>query len=186
MNLLVSLEPNVLQRTDAAPIGLGGYSLKSGIAWCIPIPLEYQGRLSQNFVEYLASVVGIKVTLLYNEIQPGDCVMSLTDNTSAMGWLRKSNFARDGEQMLHFELARDLANQTLQQGFCLSSQWFAGIENLVADALPYHYHGGFISPEAGKSKAQNFRFDASHLNNQSSILGIVPRQRGQYGHAPIL
>jgi hypothetical protein len=140
LNLLVCREPNTLLRTDGAPYGIGGYSLKTGIAWRIQIPIEFQGRLSQNFIEYLGCAVGIKVAIMTGEIEPEDCVMSLTDNTSAMGWLRKSNFAPNSEQDLHFRLSRDLAQMTLKHGFCLYSQWFAGVENVVADALSRWFH----------------------------------------------
>ena len=135
LNLLTCREPEFIYRTDACPAGIGGYSLTTGRAWQWAIPEEFYGYFSQNFLEFLGCVVGIKLSLLEDDVPPAACLLSLTDNTSAMGWLRKSNFPPDGEQAFHFELARELAELLLQHDVCLYSQWFAGIDNEVADFL---------------------------------------------------
>lgn len=144
MNLLVEREPDHYLRTDACEHGLGGFNLATGRAWQWEIPEHLRNRASINFLEFLACVIGILLTVHEgSNVAPSDVFMSLTDNTSAMGWLRKSNFLTnsDGQarptydQTAHYTLARELAATLLKHDIGLHSQWFAGIDNVIADYL---------------------------------------------------
>ena len=144
MNLLVEREPDHYLRTDACEHGLGGFNLSTGRAWQWEIPATLRHRASINFLEFLACVIGILLTIHEDKhVAPGDVFMSLTDNTSAMGWLRKSNFLTNSEgqprpthdQTAHYNLARELAATLLEHDIGLNSQWFAGIDNVIADFL---------------------------------------------------
>ncbi len=65
--------------------------------------------------------------------------MSMTDNTTAEGWLKKSNFSKLGENPIQasvrIEAARMQATLFLKRGLKSYSQWFKGERNEVLDAL---------------------------------------------------
>lgn len=96
INTLVFRSPNNISMSDACEYQLGGFSLWTGQAWRWPIPSPWIGRHSINFLEFVACATGILLLLFENKIQAGDCVLSIADNTSAVGWLRKTNFDPKG------------------------------------------------------------------------------------------
>ena len=63
LNLLITREPSNILRTDACEHGLGGYPLKTGWAWRWEIPFHLRGRKLINFLEFLACVVGIMLSI---------------------------------------------------------------------------------------------------------------------------
>jgi hypothetical protein len=99
--------PDHFGRSDAFEGGLGGYDLTTGRAWRFPIPPELQHRKSQNFLEYLACMIQLICMLVDNKWDRGDCFLSIGDNTSALGWIHKSNFQPEtnAEQASHLALA---------------------------------------------------------------------------------
>ena len=123
MNIVTYREPNQFSRTDACEYGLGGYSRKSGRAWRWPIQPADQDKYSINFLEFLASVIGFLLEL--TDAQASDCFLCETDNTTAEGWLRKSNFEGPDHQH-HLELARGLAEKLMEHDVCLYSQYYPG------------------------------------------------------------
>ena len=139
MNLLVSRLPDHIIRTDACEEGLGGFSLTTGRAWRYRIPDDAKNSKSINYLEFLACIAGIMVSLHDGQGQKGDCFLSLGDNTSSLGWLRKSNFAAEAEQPSHSALARAFATTMADNGVCHFSQWFPGKDNDAADILSRNY-----------------------------------------------
>jgi len=135
LNLLTTREPNNILRTDACEHGLGVYSLKTGPAWRWEIPLHLRGRKLINFLEFLACVVGIMLSIEEDNPAAGYCYLRATDNTSAMGWLRKSIFVSDGDHAAHLGLAREFTSELLRRALMNYSQWFAREGNWVADLL---------------------------------------------------
>ena len=135
LNLLVHRSPDHIIRTDACEEGLGGFSLTTGRAWRWTIPAEARHEKSINYLEFLACIAGILISLFEGDGDTGDCFLSLGDNTSSLGWLRKSNFAADTEQASHSALARNFATTMADHGVCHFSQWFPGKENDAADIL---------------------------------------------------
>jgi hypothetical protein len=79
--------------------------------------------------------MGVFLAIYDGEVTDGDCILSIADNVSGAGWLRKSNFPPAGEQAAHFGLARELAATSLDTGLSLFSQWICGHDNVVADCL---------------------------------------------------
>ena len=77
--------------------------------------------------------------VLDGEITSGSCAFSGTDNTSAVGWTRKSSFA-DSSQEPHIIISRFLARLTMDHNFCLHTQHFASFLNVVADALSRDFY----------------------------------------------
>ncbi len=63
----------------------------------------------------------------------------MTDNTTSEGWLKKTNFIKDGEEpiqvTIQLEVARHHTTNYLLIGIQEYSQWFRGADNNVADAL---------------------------------------------------
>ena len=96
---------------------------------------EARNQKSINFLEFLACIMGILLSLHEWDGASGDCFLSLGDNTSSLGWLRKSNFATEGEQSSHSALARAFALHMAEWSVCHFSQWSLGKENDVADLL---------------------------------------------------
>jgi len=67
-------------------------------------------------------------------------VLSQTDSTTALGWLKKSNFADKLDEVVQLTTARKLADIILESQACLYSQWFPGDQNAVADSLSRDFH----------------------------------------------
>jgi hypothetical protein len=137
LNSVVPRLPDHIGRSDAFEGGIGGYDLKSGQAWRFEIPPDLRHRKSQNFLEYLACMTQLVCMLTEGDWRPGDCFLSVGDNTSALGWIHKSNFQpdRDLEQATHLALARYITNLLAELRVVQFGQWLPGIDNGVADAL---------------------------------------------------
>ena len=135
MNNLTFRVPDTCTFTDACTYGLGGYSARTGRAWRWYLPPHLVGKKSINLLEFLASAVGIFLSVMEGELTQGDCHLSIGDNTSSAGWLRKSNFADSGEHEEHYHLARLVARTSLEHGYIHYSQWLEGYRNKGADAL---------------------------------------------------
>ena len=90
-------------------------------------------------VVYLAQVVSVWTDVLDNTTKPEDCILCMGDNTSAMGWLRRSNFRQEDDSdctwLIKQEIGRHLATIVLEAGITLYPQWFKGSHNTVADSL---------------------------------------------------
>lgn len=138
MNLLAYLMPTHVYHSDSCPAGLGGYC-NSGFAWRYYLPVELQFRASNNLLEFLAAIITPWIDLLNGRLCPGDCALSMTDSTTAEGWLRKTNFRVNDEapnqSEVRIEAARKFAILFTDHEIKSYSQWFPGKENIVADAL---------------------------------------------------
>ena len=136
INLTTLRMPDGGSLTDACEAQLGGFSLRTGRAWRWTLPPDCVDRVHINLLEFIACTIGILLPLHEGEIQPLDCWFSGTDNTSAEGWLHKTNFTAAGDNRnTHLVVARHLATTLLDNNFCLFSQWIAGSENTIADCL---------------------------------------------------
>jgi hypothetical protein len=137
LNNLVSRKPDHIGRSDAYEKGIGGYDLTSGRAWRLAIPTDCQHTKSQNFLEYLACLTQLLCMLTESDWKPGDCFLSVGDNTSALGWIRKSNFKPEeiAEQATHLALARHVTTVLTDLDVIQCGQWLPGSDNGVADVL---------------------------------------------------
>ena len=68
-----------------------------------------------------------------------DCCLSLSDNSSAVSWLYRSNFNSE-DQRVHEEAARHCASLCIDTEVCPYSQHFKGVWNVVADSLSRDTH----------------------------------------------
>ena len=98
---------------------MGGHNPATGKAWRWEIPADLRLRTSINSLEFMASVISIWVEIKVNQIKFEDCILSQTDNTSAAGWLRKSNFAEDTDEFIQLTTARQLAALLIDTKSCI-------------------------------------------------------------------
>ena len=138
LNIVAYLAPTHIYHSDSCPAGLGGYS-NDGFAWRFQIPPNLQFRASNNLLEFLAAIITPWIDIIAGRLSCGDCVLSMTDSTTAEGWMHKTNFREvDDDQVqvdVRIEAARKFATIFTEHGIKSYSQWFPGRENIVADAL---------------------------------------------------
>ena len=153
MNILVESWPNHLFITDSCKNGSGVFSLKSGRHFRFELTDYLKSRDSNNFLEYLAKIVAIFVSIVEDEVHPLDCYFSCTDNTSEIGWSFKRNFSgcaraemKIGDALSreevssHLTFSRKLAPLVIDHSMCLHEQHLKGIRNLVANILSRCFH----------------------------------------------
>ena len=88
MNLLGLRYPNRIYYSDPCPAGLGGYS-DQGFVWRFKPPNNLLFRASNNLLELLAAIVTPWINIANGRLSSGDCVLSMTDSTTAEGWMQK-------------------------------------------------------------------------------------------------
>ncbi|KAL9179582.1 hypothetical protein ACHAXT_008872 [Thalassiosira profunda] len=90
INNIVYRKPTCIPITDASEIGIGGYCLNSNKLWRYQFNTYEQRSFTLNAKEYIASVVGA-IIALEDDSSSHPCVASLSDSTSTVAWLHKSN-----------------------------------------------------------------------------------------------
>jgi hypothetical protein len=125
LNIIAFRRPTHIYRSDSCPAGLGGYS-HEGWAWRYYLPADQKFKASNNLLEHLAAVISPWVDILAGRLKPNDCALSMTDSTTAEGWLRKLNFTELGESpkqaSARIEAARKHASLFLENGIKSYSQ----------------------------------------------------------------
>ena len=172
MNLIVFRSPSIIHIGDASEHGMGAFA-SHGRAWRYLIPNDLRGRAHINLLEFLTQVISVWIDILEGSASPMDCILCMGDSTTAMGWMRRSNFRESdddgkdeesqGEWLVKQQVARKLASLTLDSNTMLYQQWFKGEENVVADSLSrdlYYLspktHEKFLSSVASPQLPQNF------------------------------
>jgi hypothetical protein len=146
MNLLTFREPTHIIIGDACEHGMGAFHVESGIGWKYIIPENLRGRAHINVLEFLTQVVQIWFDVIEGRIPPLSCILAMGDNTSSMGWIRRSNFREEASDknkeletnddwLIKQEIARKAADLVLLANACLYSQWFAGEKNVCTDSI---------------------------------------------------
>ena len=125
MNLLTFRVPDRIYICDAAEYGLGGLA-NHGRTWTYQIPVELRNRAHINILQYLAQITAIWIDIIEGIKSKEDYVLAIGDNTSAMGWLRRSNFREENENDESWEvkqlLSRHLATLTLNSNIIIYKQ----------------------------------------------------------------
>ena len=138
MNLMTFRTPDLVFIGDASEHGMGGFD-STGRAWRYLIPTQLRGRAHINLLEFLTQVIGIWLAIEEGRLKPLDCVLAMGDSTTALGWLRRSNFRGKDEDSQDWrakqKAARKLGEMILHSNTLLYRQWFRGKENVVADSL---------------------------------------------------
>ena len=134
VNLLAFRLPDCIYYSNSCPAGLGGYS-DQGNVWRFKLPED----LPNNLLEFLVAIIAPWIDIIKGWLNPGDCALSMTDSTTAEGWMRKSNFVKLDDNPIQVttrvDAARKYVSVFMQAGVKGYSQWFAGKSNNVANAL---------------------------------------------------
>ena len=126
--------------TDACEYGIGGYNAKTGFAWRYLLPLWMTKSCHINLLEFIASVVAIWLEMLNNQdIIQFQKFLALSDNSSTVGWLHKSNFNPKTHKG-HDIVARQLATLLMETETTIESCHVKGEHNVVADSLSRDHH----------------------------------------------
>jgi len=96
----------MVYRSDASEFGLGGYNVISGIAWRLEIPTHCRPQTSLKSIEFLGCAISIWMDQFYKVIEPEFCLLSQTDSTTTMGWLKKLNFADTPDEAIQLATAQ--------------------------------------------------------------------------------
>ena len=166
MNLIVTRRPNKLCWSDSCPFGLGGFLLHSGRAWRIRSPkgsILYGNGTINNLLEFIGMAVNIWLECLDSDLH--DCILSLGDNTSGVGWLHNSSRLNNkwAAHEAHLMVARHVALLVLNAGCCPVSQHIQGELNTVADLLSF---AGGITRVGGKRHPLAFDGPPNHILTQ--------------------
>lgn len=138
INNVVFRSPTSIPLTDASETGIGGYSLQHNILWRYEFTIDEQRSFSLNAKEYIAAAIGALISL-QNDKCEYPCVLSLSDSSSTVSWLHKSNHD-PASSPVHNEIARWHASNLLDYQASDYSQHIAGSENHVADSLSRDFH----------------------------------------------
>ncbi len=145
MNLLAFRSPDRIYHSDSCPHRLGGYS-DQGHAWRFKVPDKYLFRALNNLLEFSAAIITPWIDIIEGHLSARDCTLSMTDSTTAEGWMRKSNFVKPDNDPVQatarVNAARKYASIFMNADIKGYSQWFAGKSNNVADALTRDWHLG--------------------------------------------
>ncbi len=143
MNLLVFRLPDCVYYSDSCPADLGGYS-GQGHAWRFKLPDDLQFRALNNLLEFLAAIITPWIDIIGRRLSLVDCTLSMTDSTTAEGWMKRSNFVKPNndpiQAMACADAARKYASIFMKADVKGYSQWFAKKLNNVADALSRDWH----------------------------------------------
>ncbi len=137
MNQISYHKPTQVYQSDTCPKRMGGYNHK-GYAWqkCLPEDLKF--RASINLLKHLAGVISPWTNILAGRLKNDGCTLSMTDSTTTKGWLWKTNFKDNIDNIqasFRIEVARSHASRYMHNRIREYSQWFPGTNNKVADAL---------------------------------------------------
>ena len=124
--------------TDACETGLGGYNPRTGKGWRLKLPLWMQKQFHINVLEFIASTIGVWLEIKNKKLEYLN-ILARTDNSSAVGWLVKSNFDPDA-QSKHDLVARKLAEVLLESETTLHPEHVKGAHDVIADSLSRDTH----------------------------------------------
>ena len=170
MNRLTFRRPDHFILGDACEHGLGAFHEASGRAFAWIIPPKLQGRAHINLLEFLTQVLKIWSDTIEGKIQKQDCVLAITDSTTTMGWLRRTNFREfkgtdkesDFDWYIKQQVARKLAEICEEFEIVLYSQWIAGVENVGSDSLSRDCL--YLSPKSHENFLKHFAFSQVSSN----------------------
>ena len=169
---------------------MGEYSLKSGVAWQVPLDdeiYELAGtsddleidetlasstnlKMSNNLFEFIAQAITIWLEHLNGDIDKLGSVLCMSDNTSAIGWMHRSSFAVN--QPLHQQVTEKLVRLSLHAQFTIHTEHVPGKKNVV---VVLHLLRGVIrgvGHDEGRLTPRRAIGPRSVLPNKSAISGF--------------
>ena len=130
--------PDRICISDACEFGMGGLD-DLGNSWRYALPEDLQGIFSINLLEFIAAILTIKMVIRNKRKDSVLKILSLTDSSSALGWMYKSSF-NPLNYPLHDVVARHMATNLMENNTSLYSQHISGKRNVVADSLSRDHH----------------------------------------------
>ena len=137
-NMISFTKPDDTIYTDASSQGMGGYNPATGQAWRFQLQPWMKKSFHINTLEFLASTIGLWLEIL-NSTTEYKRILALTDNSSAVGWLYKTNFNPETQQK-HDIIARKMAKLLLDSDTSIYPQHIPGESNVIADSLSRDFH----------------------------------------------
>jgi hypothetical protein len=133
LNLLTLRKPTNLTVTDACPTRIRGFSVTTSRAWRLYFPAAVE-NVENNSIEFLSAVVGVWIELQNNSVPKHGSIMALTDNSSAVCWLKRCSF-NSATDPVDSAIACHLATLVVTDNVQLNSQHVKGAQNKLADSL---------------------------------------------------
>jgi hypothetical protein len=110
-------------------------------AWHFYLLPELLFSALNNLLQHLAAIITPWVDIIPGRLSNSNCILLMTNNTTSEGWLKKTNFIKDGEEPIQATICIKVAclhaTHYLSHGIQEYSQWFRGAKNMVADALSW-------------------------------------------------
>jgi hypothetical protein len=98
-----------IYQSDSCPYGLRGYSHK-GFAWRLELQEQHPFHAFKNLLEFIALIITPWIDMILKCLQPGDCILSMTDSTTSARWPKKTYFSEAAmdpmESTIRLEIAR--------------------------------------------------------------------------------
>jgi hypothetical protein len=138
MNIIVYRLPIHIYCSDSCPARLGGHS-NSGFVGTYYLPANLRFHVTNNLLEQFASIITPWVDIIQDCLDPGACALLMTNSTTLVGWLGKTNFRKLNndpiQATVRLESAKMHATQYITLGIREYSQCFSGKDNIVANSL---------------------------------------------------
>jgi hypothetical protein len=129
MILISFRRPTNIYRSDFCPFRLEGYPNK-GFAWRLELQEQYRFCASNTLLKFIALIITPWIDMMAKCLQPGDCVLSITDSTTSAGWLKQTIFLEEAidpiEATICLEIARKRASLFIHHNIKKYLQWFPG------------------------------------------------------------
>lgn len=103
MNVLTFRVLDIINICDASEYGMGGFA-SHGRAWSYTIPINLRNRAHTNILEYLGQIISIWIDVIENKVNSEDCILSIGDNTSSLGCMRRSSFRQKDDSDKSWEV----------------------------------------------------------------------------------
>jgi hypothetical protein len=96
LNRTAYRRPTHMYQSNSCPPSLGGYSNK-GFAWRFYLEPKYQSSASNNLLKHIAAITTLWVDIIAGQLTHGNCTLFMTVSMASEGWLKKTNFIKEGE-----------------------------------------------------------------------------------------
>ena len=152
LNLLTCRQPTNVALADSCPFGMGGFSLRTGRAWHVRLDPAVVAmasnaqdmeddpnlgspdlKLSNNLFEFICQVVTIWLDCIDGVLGNDDCILALSDSSSATGWMHRASYGTNKPH--HRKVSEKLVDLSLQHRFALHPEHVPGKANQVTDVL---------------------------------------------------
>ncbi len=143
MNLLAFRTPDCVYYSNSCPEA--PWRLQQ-TRECMATQSAQQTEILSNkqFTQFLAAVITQLINIINGRLNQRDCGLSMTDSTTAEGWMKKINLIKANvdpiQKPTRVDAARHYVKLFMDADVKGYSQWFLGKLNNVVDALLQDWH----------------------------------------------